>query len=99
MNAQAVLTSARFGDDDEIRELLQEFSSPAQQDALVNFVQEDTKNTPLHMGASVCTSNDEQLLSRHKPLDCMLTAVIYLCVVCCVILQPVRTATRTASRS
>lgn len=61
MNAQAVLTSARYGDDDEIRELLQEFATPEQHDALVNFVQEDTKNTPLHMGAFGC--NDEQLLS------------------------------------
>lgn len=52
MNAQAVLTSARYGDDDEIRELLQEFATAEQQDALVNFVQDDSKNTPLHMGAS-----------------------------------------------
>lgn len=54
--SQALLTSARYGDDDEIRELLTAASSPEQRDQLVNYVQEDTKNTPLHMGASTTFS-------------------------------------------
>ncbi|KAF1329705.1 Ankyrin repeat-containing protein yar1, partial [Globisporangium splendens] len=52
--SDALLTSARYGDDDEIRELLQEAAIPEQQDRLVNYVQEDTKNTPLHMGTRPC---------------------------------------------
>uniref|UniRef100_K3WA79 MYND-type domain-containing protein n=1 Tax=Globisporangium ultimum (strain ATCC 200006 / CBS 805.95 / DAOM BR144) TaxID=431595 RepID=K3WA79_GLOUD len=51
--SDALLTSARYGDDDEIRELLQEAATPEQQDRLVNYVQDDTKNTPLHMDWAV----------------------------------------------
>lgn len=47
--ADAALTSARFGDADALREALQG-AEGGTKDALVNFVQEGTLNTPLHMG-------------------------------------------------
>lgn len=51
MSAQEVLASARYGDDEEIRAQLRAAGSPEAQAALVNFAQEDSRNTPLHMGA------------------------------------------------
>ncbi|KAG2522487.1 hypothetical protein BBO99_00005835 [Phytophthora kernoviae] len=47
----AALKSARFGDDDELKTLLQS-SEGAEHDALLNFVQPETLNTPLHMACA-----------------------------------------------
>lgn len=49
--ADAVLTSARFGDADELRAALQGVDAK-QKDVLVNFVQDGSENTPLHMGTN-----------------------------------------------
>lgn len=48
--AQEVLASARYGDADDIRELLRAAATPEEKDALVNYVQDGSLNTPLHMG-------------------------------------------------
>lgn len=48
--ADAALTSARFGDVDALREALEALDG-AEKGVLVNFVQPETLNTPLHMGA------------------------------------------------
>lgn len=50
MSALEVLASARYGDVDEIRAQLLVAGSLDAQVELVNFAQEETKNTPLHMG-------------------------------------------------
>ena len=44
-----VLQCARFGDDQELKTLLQSVDNDARE-ALLNFVQPETHNTPLHMG-------------------------------------------------
>lgn len=46
---EALLASARHGDVDEMRELLKA-ASAEEKDQMVNYVQEGTLNTPLHMG-------------------------------------------------
>lgn len=46
---EALLASARHGDVDEMRELLKG-ASAEYKDQMVNYVQEGTLNTPLHMG-------------------------------------------------
>ncbi|TYZ61356.1 hypothetical protein PybrP1_009721 [[Pythium] brassicae (nom. inval.)] len=63
MSALEVLASARYGDVDEIHEQLRAAGSSAAQVELVNFAQEDTKNTPLHMGA--CGSSERLLQYLH----------------------------------
>lgn len=52
--ADAALTSARYGDVDALRAALQGAQGEAK-DALVNFAQEGTLNTPLHMGTPATT--------------------------------------------
>ncbi|KAF1774689.1 S-adenosyl-L-methionine-dependent methyltransferase [Phytophthora cactorum] len=49
--AEEVLKCARFGDEQELRTLLQSVNGP-ERDAFVNFVQPDTLNTPLHMACA-----------------------------------------------
>ncbi|RLN45311.1 hypothetical protein BBJ28_00009237 [Nothophytophthora sp. Chile5] len=48
--AEAVLASARCGDEEELRTLLQSATEDAERLALVDYVQQETLNTPLHMG-------------------------------------------------
>lgn len=43
------LTSARYGDVEELRALLHN-ASEEERNMIVNYVQPDTLNTPLHMG-------------------------------------------------
>lgn len=52
---EALLASARHGDVDEMRELLKA-ASAEEKDQMVNYVQEGTLNTPLHMGKRAHTS-------------------------------------------
>jgi hypothetical protein len=54
--ADAALTSARFGDVDALREVLRSAEGGAK-DTLVNFVQEGTLNTPLHMGTTAVSAD------------------------------------------
>lgn len=61
--AEEVLKCARFGDDEELKTLLQSVDG-AERDASVNFVQPETLNTPLHMGACV----NEQHLTHPNTL-------------------------------
>ncbi|POM63267.1 hypothetical protein PHPALM_27444, partial [Phytophthora palmivora] len=49
--AEEVLKCARFGDNEELTTLLQSVTD-ADRDALVNFVQPETLNTPLHMACA-----------------------------------------------
>ena len=55
--SEEVLNCARFGDDEELKTILDSVDNDAR-DALLNFVQPETLNTPLHMGgwASIVSS-------------------------------------------
>lgn len=52
---EAMLASARHGDVEEMRELLKG-TTAEEKDQIVNYVQEGTLNTPLHMGKQVAQS-------------------------------------------
>lgn len=68
--ADAVLKCARFGDDEELKNLLHA-ANDADRDALVNFVQPETLNTPLHMacanGHVECVKQLLENGARHLP--------------------------------
>jgi hypothetical protein len=50
MADEEVLACARHGDDEQLRALLRRAKDDAARAALVNYVQPETLNTPLHMG-------------------------------------------------
>lgn len=54
-----MLKCARFGDEEELKTLLQSVDG-AERDAFLNFVQPETFNTPLHMGALVVITSVNQ---------------------------------------
>ncbi|RLN14509.1 hypothetical protein BBJ28_00013498 [Nothophytophthora sp. Chile5] len=57
--AEAALASARCGDEEELRALLQAATEGAERLALVNYVQQETLNTPLHMDWAVQNKHRE----------------------------------------